>query len=331
MSLDQQRLLFEACLDAATDDERERVLEACPDAALRAQVRGLLQAHAESPESLHPVLAIAEFPRIAAPHQIGPYRILERLGEGAMGDVFLAEQHAPVRRRVALKILKFGLATRQVIARFELERQTLALLAHPNIARIFDAGATADGRPYFAMEYVPGTPITRYCDERKLDVQARLALCSQVCAGVQHAHLRGVIHRDLKPSNILVAEIDGMPVPKIIDFGIAKATTVTAGGTEVHTRMGHLLGTPEYMSPEQAQLSPLEIDTRTDVYSLGIVLYQLLTGLRPYPVTTDAMNPAVFLNEIVTHEAPLPSVCASERTSDSEARAMARGLTPGTL
>ena len=180
------------------------------------------------------------------------------------------------------------------------------------------------------MEYVPGTPITRYCDERRLNLPARLALCAEVCAGVQHAHLRGVIHRDLKPSNILVAEIDGKPVPKIIDFGIAKATTA-AGGAEVHTHLGHLLGTPDYMSPEQAQLSPLEIDTRTDVYSLGIVLYQLLTGARPYTVTSDALNPAVFLNEIITHDARRPSEVAVDRSSESATRAEQRGLTPSSL
>jgi serine/threonine protein kinase len=330
MSVDRQHRLFDACLDAATDDERERLLESCPDAGLREQVRSLLRAHAQAPDSVYSMLAEPDFPRIAAPHQIGPYRILERLGEGAMGEVFLAEQQAPVRRRVALKIIKFGLASREVIARFELERQTLALLSHQNIARIFEAGTTEDGRPYFVMEYVPGIPITRYCDERCLDIPARLALYAQVCAAVQHAHLRGVIHRDLKPSNILVAEIDGTPTPKVIDFGIAKATTATAGA-EVYTRFGHLLGTPEYMSPEQAQLSPLEIDTRTDVYSLGVVLYQLLTGERPYVLTSDAINPAVVLSEIATREARRPSDVAAERTTESAARAEQRGLTPAPL
>ncbi|HET7204021.1 MAG TPA: serine/threonine-protein kinase, partial [Steroidobacteraceae bacterium] len=223
MSLDSQQRLFDACMDATSDAERERLLESCADPGLREQVRGLLRAHAESPDSML-AYDVPEFPRLASPHQVGAYRILQRIGEGAIGEVFLAEQQAPVRRRVALKILKFGLATREVIGRFELERQALAVLAHPNIARIFDAGTTADGRPYFAMEYVAGIPVTRYADERRLDVATRLALFAQVCAGVQHAHLRGIIHRDLKPSNILVTLHDGVPVPKVIDFGVAKAT-----------------------------------------------------------------------------------------------------------
>jgi eukaryotic-like serine/threonine-protein kinase len=328
MSLDAQQALFGACLDAATDQERERRLAECTDPQLREQVRELLRAHATA-SSLSVSFGLGDFPRMAAPHQVGPFRILERIGEGAMGDVYLAEQQVPVRRRVALKILKFGLATREVIARFELERQTLALLTHPNIARIFDAGTTDDGRPYFAMEYVHGIPITRYCDEQHLDLQARLSLCVQACGGVQHAHLRGIIHRDLKPSNILVAELDGVPVPKIIDFGIAKATTST--GADTYTRVGHLLGTPEYMSPEQAQLSPLDIDTRTDVYSLGIVLYELLTGVRPYTVTSDALNPAVLMNEIMTREPARPSEVVADRTPEGAARAERRRLSPFAL
>src|SRR5829696_7916073 len=263
MSLESEQQLFEACLEAPSEAAREEMLANCEEESLRERVRQLLRAHAEAPKSLPP--AVRDFPRMAAPHRVGPYHILSRLGEGAMGEVYLAEQQSPVRRQVGLKILKFGLATRDVLARFDLERQALALLTHPNVARIFDAGVTEDGRPYFAMEYVAGSPITHYCNERRLGIDARLALFKEVCAGVQHAHLRGIIHRDLKPSNILVTEIDARAVAKIIDFGIAKATIAGTEG-DTRTRFGHILGTPEYMSPEQAQLSPLDIDARTDVY-----------------------------------------------------------------
>jgi serine/threonine protein kinase len=321
-SSDQE--LFEACLAARDGPAREALLAAHPDPAAAARVRRLLAAHDSDPSSL-------PLPGALQPRAIGPYRILERIGEGAIGEVFLAEQTAPVRRRVALKVIKFGLGTREVIARFEIERQTLALMAHPNVARIFDAGATPEGRPYFAMEYVPGVALTRYCDERRLDVAARLALFGEVCAGVQLAHLRGVIHRDLEPSNILVAEIDGRAVPKIIDFGIAKATTATADDADAHTRIGHLLGTPEYMSPEQAQLSPLEIDARTDVYSLGVLLYELLTGCRPYAVTRDGFDPGVIAREIVDARIAPPSARTVVESPDASTRAAARATTPRAL
>lgn len=221
-------------------------------------------------------------PSHAAAQMIGPYRLLQRIGEGGMGEVWLAEQTRPVRRQVALKIIKAGMDTAQVVARFEAERQALALMAHPGIAQVFDAGATPQGRPYFAMEYVHGEAITTYCNRQRLSTQARLELFLQVCDAVQHAHQKGVIHRDLKPSNILVTLLDNRPTPKIIDFGVAKAIVQHLTERTLFTELGVLIGTPEYMSPEQAEMTGLDIDTRTDVYALGVTLYELLTGALPF-------------------------------------------------
>jgi non-specific serine/threonine protein kinase/serine/threonine-protein kinase len=216
------------------------------------------------------------------PEQIGPYRILRTLGEGGMGIVFEAEQERPVRRKVALKLIKAGMDTRQVIARFESERQALALMNHDNVARVLDAGATEQGRPYFVMEYVAGVPITDYCDRHRLSTEERLELFRGVCDGVHHAHQKGIIHRDLKPSNILVEVHEGRPRPKIIDFGVAKATSQRLSERTLFTEFGVLIGTPEYMSPEQAEMTELDVDTRTDVYSLGVILYELLVGALPF-------------------------------------------------
>jgi tetratricopeptide (TPR) repeat protein len=212
----------------------------------------------------------------------GKYKLLEELGSGGMGVVYMAEQVEPVRRRVALKIIKLGMDTRQVVARFETERQALAVMDHPNIARVFDAGATETGRPYFVMELARGIPITDYCDRHRLPTRERLELFMGVCQAVQHAHQKGVIHRDLKPSNILVVIQDDRPVPKIIDFGIAKATDHRLAQRTLFTEQGQLIGTPEYMSPEQAEMSGLDVDTRTDIYSLGVILYELLVGALPF-------------------------------------------------
>ena len=213
---------------------------------------------------------------------IGPYRFLQKIGEGGMGEVWLAEQTEPVRRKVALKLIKAGMDTRQVVARFEAERQALALMDHPAIAKVYEAGETPRGLPYFAMEYVPGEPITAYCDRHRLTTAQRLELFGHVCEGVQHAHQKGVIHRDLKPSNVLVEIAGDKPVPKIIDFGVAKATGQRLTEKTMFTELGVLIGTPEYMSPEQAEMTGLDVDTRTDVYALGVMLYELLTGALPF-------------------------------------------------
>ena len=221
---------------------------------------------------------------------IGRYHLLQKIGEGGMGEVWLAEQKEPVRRRVALKLVKAGMDTREVLARFQSERQALALMDHPAIARVFDAGSTLQGAPYFVMEYVAGVPITEYCDQHRLSTRDRLGLFMRVCEGVQHAHQKAIIHRDLKPSNILVTEVDGHPAPKIIDFGVAKAVTQSLTADTMFTRVGALVGTPEYMSPEQALSSGQDIDTRTDVYSLGIIFYELLAGAPPIQLQKVALD-----------------------------------------
>jgi WD40 repeat protein/serine/threonine protein kinase len=236
--------------------------------------------------------------------KIGHYELLELIGEGGMGLVYLAEQKEPVKRKVALKIVKLGMDTKQVVARFEAERQTLALLEHPNIAHVFDAGTTDSGRPYFVMEYVKGKSITKYCDEKKLCVEKRLELFQQICEGIHHAHQKGIIHRDIKPSNILVSLQDDKPVPKIIDFGIAKAITQPLTEKTSHTEHGQLLGTPEYMSPEQADMAYQDVDTRSDIYSLGVLLYELLTGATPFDAKRLREGGIDHIQQVIREEEP---------------------------
>jgi len=242
-----------------------------------------------------------------AEKRIGPYQLIQKIGEGGMGDVWLAEQEAPVRRRVALKLIRAGLNTRETLARFDSERQALALMEHPAIAKVFEAGATPQGSPYFAMEYVAGIPITEYCDKHRLSTKERLWLFTQVCEGVQHAHQKAIIHRDLKPSNILVMEVDGKPAPKIIDFGLAKALTQKLTAETMFTRAGGVIGTPGYMSPEQAGSSGTDVDTRTDVYSLGVIFYELLAGSLPLDLDLRHVALEEFLRRLREVEPPRPS------------------------
>jgi serine/threonine protein kinase len=255
-------------------------------------------------------LTLAPAQAIAGPGTvIGPYKLLEQIGEGGMGVVFMAEQTQPVRRKVALKIIKPGMDTKQVIARFEAERQALALMDHPNIATVFDAGATESGRPYFVMELVRGVAITEYCDHHRLPIFERLVLFTQVCQAVQHAHQKGIIHRDLKPTNILVTSLDGVPLPKVIDFGVAKATGQSLTEKTLFTGFAQLIGTPLYMSPEQAELSAVDVDTRSDIYSLGVLLYELLTGTPPFSQDTFRTAALDEVRRIIREqEPPRPSM-----------------------
>ncbi|MHC4071497.1 MAG: protein kinase domain-containing protein, partial [Planctomycetota bacterium] len=281
--------VFAEALEKSIEERPAYLNEACSeDADLRAEVEELLKAHEQAGDFMEAPAIEAEVTlEDTAPTEghgtvIGRYKLLEKIGEGGFGVVWAAEQKKPVKRRVALKIIKLGMDTKQVVARFEAERQALALMDHPNIAKVLDAGSTDTGRPYFVMELVRGIPITNYCDQVKLSTQDRLDLFIKVCNAVQHAHQKGIIHRDIKPSNILVTLHDGVPVPRIIDFGIAKATQQELTEMTIYTQHHQFIGTPAYMSPEQAEMSGLDIDTRSDIYSLGVLLYELLTGRTPF-------------------------------------------------
>ncbi len=337
--------IFDAAL-ALPVAERVAYLErVCgDDAALRARVEALLRGHDEANSFLQQPLATrgsaAALPSEEKPGdaiglpavgsaKAGRYKLLEKIGEGGCGVVWVAEQGEPVRRRVALKVIKLGMDTREVVARFEAERQALALMDHPNIAKVHDGGATANGRPFFVMELVRGLPITRYCDEAKLTPAQRLELFIAVCQAVQHAHQKGVIHRDLKPSNLLVTVNDGVATPKVIDFGIAKATQGSLTEKTVYTAFQQFIGTPTYMSPEQADLSSVDIDTRADIYSLGVLLYELLTGAPPFDPKTLASSGLDEVRRIIREvEPPRPSTRVAtlgdgERTTLSRQRSLA--------
>ncbi len=282
-----EETLFHEARQKPAGERKRFLVEACSgDLALRQRIEILLHAD-DNPDSL---LELKPPPDVTSDHPlregpstvIGPYKLLEQIGEGGMGVVFMAEQSRPVHRRVALKIIKLGMDTRQVVARFEAERQALAMMDHPNIARVLDAGATDTGRPYFVMELVRGVPITEFCDQNSLSIPERLELFVTVCQAVQHAHQKGIIHRDIKPTNVLVTLHDGVPVIKVIDFGVAKATGQKLTEKTLFTGFTQMIGTPLYMSPEQAEMSGLDVDTRSDIFSVGVLLYELLTGTTPF-------------------------------------------------
>ena len=309
--------IFCGAIEIASSEERAAfIAQACgSDDELRRRALRLIDAHfqagyvlATPPEGATRAVGSARSTEDAGA-DIGPYRLLQAIGEGGMGTVFMAEQTRPVRRSVALKIIKAGMDSRQVLARFAAERQALALMDHPNIAKVLDAGTTDSRRPYFVMELVKGIPITRFCDKSRLTLRERLELFIPVCQAVQHAHQKGIIHRDLKPSNVLIALYDGQPVPKVIDFGVAKATGQRLSDQTLFTEFGAVVGTLEYMSPEQAELNQLDIDTRSDVYSLGVLLYELLTGSTPLERKRIKESALLeVLRVIREEESPRPSV-----------------------
>jgi len=302
MSKTIERALFEGASNIDATDERAAFLDqTCHNMPeLRKRIEQLLQLRESADRFFEPGSAVLQMPLhnekaagISDPPvtgndpeemdtRVGHYRLLDRLGEGGCGIVYLAEQMEPVRRRVALKIIRLGMDTENVVARFEMERQALAMMDHPNIARVYDAGATSSGRPFFVMQWVEGEKITDFCDKKRLDIRQRVELFTRVCLAIQHAHQKGVIHRDIKPSNIIVMDCDGVAVPKVIDFGVAKATTESPGENSTFTEAGQFIGTPAYMSPEQAGDVRMDVDTRCDIYALGALLYELLTGLPPF-------------------------------------------------
>jgi serine/threonine protein kinase len=324
-----EQIHFAEALQCATPEARAAYLDgACGmDTALRRRVEALLRAAESAGDFLEqpPTGLAAEdgSTRVVAGlsekpgDRIGRYKLLQQIGEGGCGVVYMAEQEDPVRRRVAIKVIKLGMDTKSVMARFQAERQALALMDHPNIARVFDAGATDTGRPYFVMELVRGTKITDFCDENKVSTEERLKLFILVCQAIQHAHQKGVIHRDIKPSNILVTINDGAPVPKVIDFGIAKATQGRLTDQTLFTAFEQFIGTPAYMSPEQAMMTSLDIDTRSDIYSLGVLLYELLTGRTPFdPEELLAAGLDEMRRTLREKEPPRPSTRLSTRAAD---------------
>ncbi len=342
---DLAKSLFLNALEITRDEERQAYLDECcaGNELLRKEVNALLVHHQQldnfldsTPAEFAPTMTTGcstESPATV----IGPYKLVEQIGEGGMGTVWMAQQSEPVRRTVALKLIKAGMDSREVISRFEAERQALALMDHPNIAKVLDAGTTANGRPYFVMELVKGVPITRYCDEHHLTPKARLELFVPVCQAIQHAHQKGIIHRDVKPSNVLVSRYDGRPVPKVIDFGVAKAVGQPLTEKTLVTGFGNLVGTLEYMSPEQAEVNQLDIDTRSDIYSLGVLLYELLTGSTPFSRDTLQQAGILEMLRVIREQEPskpstklstaegLPTLAANRSTEPAKLAKLLRG------
>src|SRR5262249_30161708 len=335
-----ERSIFESAIGIGSPTERAAFLDqACAgDQQLRTEVEALLAVHdrmasLHGPEMAPHLAATIDQPITERPDPvIGPYKLLEQIGEGAFGVVFMAEQQQPLRRKVALKILKPGMDTRQVIARFEAERQALALMDHPSIAKVLDAGQTKSGRPYFVMELVKGLPITEFCDQGRLTPRERLELFANVCRAVQHAHQKGIIHRDLKPSNVLVTLQDGAPLVQVIDFGIAKALGQQLTDKTVLTGFAQTIGTPLYMPPEQTALSKADVDTRSDVYALGVLLYELLTGTTPFE--RERLHAASYdeMRRIICEEEPpRPSTRLSTLGASLSTVSERRGIDPRKL
>ena len=342
MSVDPKRVqtIFMAAAETSDAAARKSILDRLcnGDMPLRQRVEELLASHDQSgsflnqPLTANGMLHTSLHPQESPGVVIGPYKVLQQIGEGGMGVVYMAEQQKPVRRRVALKIIKPGMDSRAVIARFEAERQALAMMDHPNIARVLDAGCTDSGRPYFAMELVQGIPITQYCDDKQLSPPERLELFIEVCHAVQHAHQKGIIHRDIKPSNVLITIYDGKPIPKIIDFGVAKALHQQLTEKTMFTQFGAIVGTLEYMSPEQAQSDAMGTDTRSDIYSLGVLLYELLTGSTPMDgKKLRSLGYAEMLKTIREVDPPKPSTRLSQSQHDLAAISAKRHTEPKRL
>ncbi|MBX2822541.1 MAG: protein kinase [Rhodothermaceae bacterium] len=335
-SFDRLERLFSAARVLSGAERSSFIDAACgDDNALRNELIGLLEADesADVDSFLSSDVNVAE--KVFSPNgslegqRIGPYKLIEPLGEGGMGEVWLGEQKEPIKRQVAVKVVKLGMDTKEVVARFESERQALAVMNHPNIAKVFDAGITDSGRPYFVMELVRGVPVNEYCDQKRLSTADRIALFMDICRAVQHAHQKGIIHRDLKPTNVLVTEHDDKPVPKVIDFGIAKAVGFTLTSQTLITGLGQMIGTPAYMSPEQASMPGMDIDTRTDVYSLGVMLYELLVGARPIDFKQRAQ--AAIREVIQDSQVPKPSTRLTSLGQKQKSIAEFRQTTPDRL